>query len=134
MRSFIVILNVLGVLLCPYDCAVRTALGKSMTGQSAVPACCAKCRVHQQTNDQNSPRPDDPRKDGHSCLCEGAVFTTSTHQDLGWLLVDSQLALCIDVPAVLGSDAPTSAISPDESPPPHASGRQIRIVMLSLVI
>lgn len=132
MRSLVIALSIIGVLLCPYDCAVRAAAGKALGCKEGKPACCARCQA-ERLSENNSPQ-DEPRKDGHSCLCEGAVFTSTAPQELDSLLLVSQLAIAIDSTQDVESDSPVRFIDPHDSPPLQLSGREVRILNRSFLI
>jgi hypothetical protein len=134
MRSLVVAFAILGVLLCPYDCAVRAAVGVAPACQGTKKACCAKCQGEQSDDKHQAPGKDDPRKDGHSCLCEGVVFATTAQQELTSLLLTSQAVVAIVVMSDMERDEPSHFTYPDESPPLHLSGREVRIVNLSFLL
>lgn len=134
MRSLVVAFAILGVLLCPYDCAVRAAMGIAPACKGGKGACCAKCQTEKSHSKQQAPCKDDPRKDGHSCLCEGAVFAPTGQQELISLLLLSQLAIAIVSSPSVEISEPVHFTDPEESPPPHLSGREVRIVNLSFLL
>lgn len=134
MRYVVVALAIVGVLLCPYDCAVRGASCAEPASKEAKRACCAKCRATAKTSKPQSPGQEDPRQDGHSCLCEGAVFATTGQQELDFLQLASHLAMAIDVTPEADDGSPVFSINPHERPPRPLSGRLVRIVNVSFLL
>ena len=139
MRNTIVILTVAALLACPYDCTAKLASSLAVhgekTGRKQDAACCQKCRIRQSTSplQDNTPGTPVPEEDGRCCLCEGALLGAGPV----FPLADSTP---IALPSWNASpseihDAGAQAARFDVgSPPPPWDGRQLRIVICSMLL
>jgi len=128
MRPFIVLLTIAALLLCPYECAVRSAQAQSRTSAKRA-ACCPRCQVRQDSDSQPLPAPSD---DGRSCVCEGAVFDASApfhaetpSQVLFWMGTSDS------APALTHVSAATNDWRANW---PLTSGSQLRVAIQSLLL
>ncbi len=134
MRSLIIALAIAGVLLCPYECAVRAAASMALSPVNTHVACCEKCRQTQAAEQQQSPKQDHPRQDGRSCLCEGAVLDAASHHDLDGLQFATHAATVIDATQLGDRCTKTSERDEDLRPPRFGGGRQVRVWIHSFLI
>jgi hypothetical protein len=77
----------------------------------------------------------DPSEDGHSCLCEGAVFDATARGPADSLLEASLWALAVDsaeLPELTRPDWITWRTT--DQPPPARGGRQVRIAVQSFLL
>ncbi|MEX2176630.1 MAG: hypothetical protein WD872_19850 [Pirellulaceae bacterium] len=143
MRTIIVYLAIAALLMCPYVCAAKLAGAGSLGNEDQV-ACCQTCRARELSQTQNSsgqrspgdrdPAQPRPSEDGKSCLCEGAVFDSTTRSPADAVLEFSLLARVADM-ATTPSLAPF-APSVDRAGPPlnKDGGRLTRIAIRSLLL
>lgn len=134
MRTLIVYFALLGILLCPYNCAVRAASKRASINDGLAKTCCEHCRAKRpaQQNQQNPERPT-PSHDGRTCICTGAVFNVSPRTVVDSLLVATHAAPAVDSLARLELPAPESLGDEAERPPLAPDGRHLRIVIHSFL-
>ena len=137
MHKILVYLAIVGILLCPYDCAVREAAARATNGDAKCSSCCHHCPCQPDNCPAHSEDPSDqegPCDDGRSCLCEGAVFDVSARS-----MTNSLLEFSLWAPAVDSAETPRLT-EPDwyaqrmVKPPPADGGRQLRIVVQSFLL
>ena len=133
MRSFVILFTILSLLACPYDCAVKVSAMHLMGVKQ--PACCDNCQANKESDstDHQAPETPTPDKDGHSCLCEGAVFIAADQ----WQFDDAMSVAIVTV--LLGDLDVISIVQPtrtlnSEGHHPPSGGRQTRIVFGSLLL
>lgn len=136
MRSFVALLVIVGLLFCPYNCAVKAELFDAQTAQKKTCLCCMQGDVNSPLTSPNSPESTPLSDDGLGCVCDGVVYD-SAHRtqledfslSLDWAILDVQ-------PKLVDESANFSArLTVDATPAKLASGgRQLRIVMLSFLL
>lgn len=130
MHKIPVHLAIAGLLLCPYDCAVREAAARLSGQDQAAPACCQKCRERHQHSPTQTPR---PSEDGKSCICEGAVFDAAAGGPVVPSL-DTTLWVVIVDSATLPELTSPDWIARHTGPPPLQGGWQVRIAIQSFLL
>jgi hypothetical protein len=131
MRPFVSALTIAALLLCPYECAVKSAQAQSRTSVPQ-PACCSQCQARQAKESPPARPLPAPSEDGRSCVCEGAVFASQPGFQLEvYLLVLPWMGTC-DAALAL-AHAPAVADCPREDWP-QSSGSQLRLAMGSLLL
>ena len=133
MHPFNVYLTVAALLLCPYDCAVKSALARSV-GDKTEHVCCEQCQSESATEEKETPEPTDPANDGRSCLCEGAVFDASVRTVQETLLFSFLWAPVVFSTTQVELSNPVRIACDASQPPPLLSGWERRVLILSLVL
>jgi hypothetical protein len=128
MHKILVHLAIVGLLLCPYDCAAREAAARLTGDNQAAAACCQKCRERQQ----QSPTPR-PSEDGKSCICEGAMFDAAAAGPVVPPLDATLWAVIVD-PVTMPELTSPDWIALHTGPPPLLGGRQVRIAVQSFLL
>ena len=134
MRNIVVLLAIVSVLACPYECAVKLAAAQVMGGDK-VAACCDKCRTRETTAPVNdhTPSPPAPDEDGRWCLCEGVVFDPGARSLIDDSVEASLGTWAIGSAKLLNANAPTPNVDCAALPPP-LDGRLTRISIRSLLL
>ena len=133
MPTVVVILSILSMFACPYNCTVKLASAQSMDGGSIV-TCCERCRARETTERSNNETPPSPAsdEDGRWCLCGGVVFSVTARvsaEDTLQASLGSWGSDTSELPAIA-----THLPSVDRTPlPPLLDGRMRRIVLHSLL-
>jgi hypothetical protein len=132
---------IVGVLLCPYTCAVRASVARAPAESSASVACCEDCQIRRlaqdgcPSQDHGPADPQDPSEDGRSCLCEGAVFDASAGGPADSLLEASLWAVAVTPAGLPESTMPDwNTWRTTDQPPPPWGGRQARIAFQSFLL
>ena len=133
MSSPVVYLIVVALLLCPYDCAVKSALARTMGTHEEI-GCCENCQAELDSEEASTPKPLEPANDGRSCLCEGAVFDASLRSTQDILFLATLWAAQVVSTANVGVSQPLRTNFELREVPPICSGKARRIEMLSLVL
>jgi hypothetical protein len=138
MRTILVYLTIVSLLLCPYDCAVKSAAAQAI-GSLDRSACCESCRARATAETPNpaserQPQEPTPAEDGRSCLCEGAVFDAAARSSAD---TSSQVSFwigAVDSAVTLGLTTPPPSANRVDPLPPHDGGRLTRIAICSLLV
>jgi hypothetical protein len=140
MHSILVFQAILGVLLCPYDCAVRASVARAPAEDSVSAGCCQHCRMRRlaendcPAEDRGPSDHQDPSEDSHSCLCEGAIFDATARGPADSLLEASLWALGVDSAQLPELTAPDWITWRTADQPPPEGGRQVRIAVQSFLL
>jgi hypothetical protein len=133
MSSQVVYLIVAALLLCPYDCAVKSALARAVGTHEEI-GCCEHCQAESDSNGTSTPKPLEPANDGRCCLCEGAVFDASLRSTQDILFLSTLWAAQVASTAYVEVSQPLRTNFDLREVPPICSGKARRIEMLSLVL
>lgn len=132
MRSLLVLFAVVGVLACPYNCAVRAVSTRAWT-KEAKTGCCDLCRVKHDAENQRSSDPT-PAQEHRSCVCDGIALESPTRTSIDSLLFSAHWVIANDSALVLDAVMPERTTIDSARPPLFGSGRSMRVSLLSLVI
>src|SRR4029079_6963543 len=119
--SLIIYFALVGILLCPYNCAVRAAGKRAPVNEAIADACCEHCRAREVAKHPSAPKGSTPTRDGRSCICAGAVFNVSPRTVVDTLLFASHAPpavnswACLEMPttARLAGQAAGPPLAPD---------------------
>jgi hypothetical protein len=134
MRSFLAILTIIALLVCPLDCATKRAIAQS-AGQENQKACCNHCSEKHNKNSSESPACPEPssNQEGRSCICKGAIYVAS-EPTLNFGSLDLATWVWIDCPLGTSISYHVHAAEVRDGEPPPWQGRDRRIAIHSLLI
>lgn len=134
MRNLVVLLTIVAVLACPYECMAKSAAAYSNSGMVELD-CCEACHLSRPSlpSDQHDSHPPAPDEDGCWCLCEGAVFDVGARPQVNEFL---KVALWVrDANSAKLANQSLPALSRDDLDwPPPIGGQSFRIAIHSLLL
>ncbi len=136
MHSVVVSLLIVGILTCPYECAVKMVAAQESSGVKN--SCCDQCRGRQAGRTQDGkPERDNPPvsdDDGVSCLCEGAVFDVTARQVVDDAILSFWNVACVGDSLQLPFLRLVRFLDARERGPSIAGGALVRILNQSFLL